>query len=100
MQNSSQMHAGTSLLAPADAQAEGPLSDEDDESAVDDALQLDGEDEDAGAQREILHALREAGEGEAMAHAEAARRIAELTARDERAVRRSGRLAGEPADPE
>ena len=90
--------AAAPSAAPAEAPEEGPSSEEESSSDEDD-LHLDGEDEDASAQREILAALRAERGEEASAHADAARRIADMAARDERAVRWSGRLAGEPADP-
>ena len=59
-------------------------------------LLLDGQDEDADAQREILAALRAEGEGEGLAHAAAAQRIAERVAAER--PRRSARLAGVPEE--
>ena len=51
---------------------------------------------DADAQREILAALRAEGEGEELAHAAAAQRIAERVAAER--PRRSARLAGVPEE--
>ena len=83
----------SAAAAPAaDEAASAPAS-----SDEDDELLLDGQDEDADAQREILAALRAEGEGEELAHAAAAQRIIAERVAAER-PRRSARLAGVPEE--
>ena len=91
MHRSPQASRRASAAAPAAEEAASAPASSDEE----DDLRLDGQDEDADAQREILAALRSEGDGEELVHAAAAQRIAERVAA-ERPRRSQGAQLGWP----